>query len=936
MTLAIGLNDEAPASTAASWGQRVQIGVKCYRVANPQAADYAKAHSLGLFIMPMITGLSDAGIAAAVALCYAGGGGAPTPGWNGMMEFGNETYLPSGVPKYANGTLYANAFKNGAHIAMAAHPTLKLLAEMDYTHQSAWLDQIWAAMGAQITDLYGIAPHNYTAPYGSSTSGDPVNGSIGIVAQLTHYNTALKAKKAANANSPMNIVPTEQGWATVGTPPSMPNWVPSEAIQADYYRKALAIYGNPANYVPGWACNLPLALFFELRDNPFKSSGDQEGHFGLTRSTTASFGQASAPASEHKAAWDVVAAAAATSGSPDFTGSTGGSGGSGTGGGVGVSQVTIALDPANQAQVLVSNIDASTVTLRYWVTQKPTYAPGDALKTFDVVKSGGSFPSAFSSPDPAYLYINVGALDASGNIIGQPFDAIAPRVQTFQAPAGGGGGAADAPVAGISAIDTITPTSAVVHGTADAGNQPGGTELVNYGKTTNYDHQTPPQAFTGGGSTTQPTHVASAQAASHGVQSVTIPNPSTPGAGQNGHTAVALVSGRHTGTPAPTLSPPVGQGWTLVPLNLGVFQSGTLQITVSAFIKTLGSSEPSSYTFTSNAAVIAPMGGFISEIADFGSIDTGASKAQANAAALSLGFPSIAVQDDDLALAFGVYANGESVAGAGWPAGWTERADVQSGATGDDIGVFGATNPISADGTTGAIAVTSDNAHSSGADTSLTGVLLIKPVSGAGAASFSTPLTGLAPATLYHVQQLVATPGGTDDALATFTTSAGAGLPAITDEDPTALTPTSVRLHANIDPRGATTAVSLRHGPDQNYGTTVATTPSSVTSGMGPTDVYADITVLNPAAIEHYSFEATNSAGTTDQDDQTLQTPGTSCLPKFTTGQTVTVVVATAPDVPSGMVGRAGKVTYCDLVVCTVAILGEPEYSFDPADLVVA
>lgn len=488
MSFALGLNIEAPDQNAAQWGQVTQIGCKFVRYQNPSMAIIDKADTLGIKVLPMITSLSDAGIPAYVNQLYSGS--TPRPGWCGVIELGNECYgYPTyGTPRFANGTLYANAVKTGMVNTMSAHPSCKFTMEASYNTIANWNENFWAAMGSAISTLWAISPHMYTLPRGGPTAGDPISGAFSLVAQFIHWNTFLKAQHASNPNSPLNMLPSEQGWSTIG---SAFNAVPSEAIQADYYSKAFQVMGNVAAYVPGWVCNLVGALFFELPDNPWQPAGDTEGGFGLTRSTKASFSQATAPTAEHKPAWAVVATAMGASGSADFTGTTGGSGGGGGGGGGTVLQPTLTLNPADHTELLIGNIDPSTLLLHEAWTQKPTYVSGDLVMYVDLAKGGG-FPSAISPPDPDYPYGNVIQYDgpvSTGSPIGVWYDAAngGLRPQTFPDAV-----TADKPIITSATAGTITPSGATISIPYDLGNQTTGTLVIRHGTTTGYGQTTTP------------------------------------------------------------------------------------------------------------------------------------------------------------------------------------------------------------------------------------------------------------------------------------------------------------------------------------------------------------------------------------------------------------------------------------------------------------
>ncbi len=78
-------------------------------------------------------------------------------------------------------------------------------------------------------------------------------------------------------------------------------------------------------------------------------------------------------------------------------------------------------------------------------------------------------------------------------------------------------------------------------------------------------------------------------------------------------------------------------------------------------------------------------------------------------------------------------------------------------------------------------------------------------------------------------------------------------------------------LNGAVNPNGLSTAVVFQYGTTTSYGNEVAATPSPL-SGTSVMQVTAALTGLSPNTLYHYRLVATNGAGTTNGDDQTLTT----------------------------------------------------------------
>ena len=150
------------------------------------------------------------------------------------------------------------------------------------------------------------------------------------------------------------------------------------------------------------------------------------------------------------------------------------------------------------------------------------------------------------------------------------------------------------------------------------------------------------------------------------------------------------------------------------------------------------------------------------------------------------------------------------------------------------------------------------------------------PVTGMNSTSVSATITSLSPNTLYHYR-VVATNsvGTTNGADQTFTTLPSGSAPTTTTNSPTGLSSSSATLNGTVNPNGLSTTVTFQYGTTTSYGNQVTATQSPVT-GTNPVSISASITSLSPGTTYHYRVVATNSAGTTNGNDQMFTTYPTS------------------------------------------------------------
>ena len=141
-------------------------------------------------------------------------------------------------------------------------------------------------------------------------------------------------------------------------------------------------------------------------------------------------------------------------------------------------------------------------------------------------------------------------------------------------------------------------------------------------------------------------------------------------------------------------------------------------------------------------------------------------------------------------------------------------------------------------------------------------------------------VTNLQPATTYHYRLVavnsVGTTNGPDQ---TFITTGG--LPLLTVQPVSAITASSARLNAQINPNSLATTCYFQYGATASYGSnTVATL---LTATNIPVATNAAISGLQMFTLYHYRVVASNSVGTTNGPDQTFSTvadrPIVSTLP---------------------------------------------------------
>ena len=119
--------------------------------------------------------------------------------------------------------------------------------------------------------------------------------------------------------------------------------------------------------------------------------------------------------------------------------------------------------------------------------------------------------------------------------------------------------------------------------------------------------------------------------------------------------------------------------------------------------------------------------------------------------------------------------------------------------------------------------------------------------------------------------------------------------PSVSTDAATLVTSSSATLNGTVNPNGTSTTVVFEYGTSTNYGSTITATQSPLT-GTNSQSVSAGITGLTAGTTYHFRAKGTNSAGTTNGDDQTFTTtsgpPVTA--PTVTTGSASAVTSTSA------------------------------------------
>ena len=152
------------------------------------------------------------------------------------------------------------------------------------------------------------------------------------------------------------------------------------------------------------------------------------------------------------------------------------------------------------------------------------------------------------------------------------------------------------------------------------------------------------------------------------------------------------------------------------------------------------------------------------------------------------------------------------------------------------------------------------------------------PVTGSADTPVSASFTGLIPGRTYNFRVVGTSANGTANGTnQTFTTP---GPPSAATAAASAVTNNSATLAGNVTANGASTNVTFEYGETTTYGSSVAATPSPVTSSNA-TAVSAALSGLIPGTTYHYRVVASSTNGNTEGANQTFTT---TAPPVATTG----------------------------------------------------
>jgi hypothetical protein len=139
----------------------------------------------------------------------------------------------------------------------------------------------------------------------------------------------------------------------------------------------------------------------------------------------------------------------------------------------------------------------------------------------------------------------------------------------------------------------------------------------------------------------------------------------------------------------------------------------------------------------------------------------------------------------------------------------------------------------------------------------------------------SMDIQGLAPGKTYHYRAVAINFGGvTYSPDQTFSTL---DVPEVLSASASAVTGSSARLNALVNPSSTPTTVRFEYGPTLSYGATSG--PVSIGSGGDPVNAGVDVAGLFGETTYHFRAVATNSVGTQLGPDQTFRTSATETPP---------------------------------------------------------
>ena len=173
-----------------------------------------------------------------------------------------------------------------------------------------------------------------------------------------------------------------------------------------------------------------------------------------------------------------------------------------------------------------------------------------------------------------------------------------------------------------------------------------------------------------------------------------------------------------------------------------------------------------------------------------------------------------------------------------------------------------------------------------GTSTSYTASIHGDAGSASGPVAVTATLENLRPNTTYHYQLTASNAAGTTVSPDQTLTTAGTP-PTITLGAASRINEDSALLAGTVNPQGLPTTYAVQYGTTSYYGSLAPAEPAEAGSGFTDESLSLSLAGLQPATLYHYRLIATNTAGTTYGEDQTLTTTGTPPTTTPFTGYTV-------------------------------------------------
>ncbi len=180
--------------------------------------------------------------------------------------------------------------------------------------------------------------------------------------------------------------------------------------------------------------------------------------------------------------------------------------------------------------------------------------------------------------------------------------------------------------------------------------------------------------------------------------------------------------------------------------------------------------------------------------------------------------------------------------------------------------------------------------------------------SGSSAVTVSTPISGLAPGTLYHFRALATNATGTTDgADQTFTT---ASPPTATTQPATAVMLTSAMLNATVNPQGHATTYHFEWGETTAYGGKIPASDASVGSDASKHALENELTGLLADHTYHFRVVASNCGGCAEGTSYGADQAFTTASPPSAATETVEAVGLTSATLTGTVNPRGAATTY--------------------------